>query len=112
MQELRDAIENLERQGGLDPRELRSAIDRLEALLCRVLDEGRRRGDHLLGGHTQASWAARECLMSLNAAADRLCVGAQLDKLPEVDEALRLGEIGYQAVSVLCHLQQRLGEAG
>jgi Domain of unknown function (DUF222) len=112
MHELRAAIEDLERQGGLDPAQLSSLIDRLQALLCRVLEEGRQRGDHLLGGHSPSGWAARECHMSVNAAADRLCVGGQLDKLPQVEKALRSGEIGYQAVSVLCHLQERLGAVG
>ncbi|HKW60224.1 MAG TPA: DUF222 domain-containing protein [Candidatus Dormibacteraeota bacterium] len=112
MEKLRAAIEAVEAQGGLDPAELSALVDRLQALLCRVLDEGRQRGDHMLSGNSPAGWAARECQMSKHAAADRLCVGAQLDKLPEVARALRSGEIGYQAASVLCHLQERLGDAG
>jgi hypothetical protein len=110
--ELRAAIEALEAQGGLDPRELSALIDRLQGLLCRVLEEGRQRGDHLLGGHSPTSWAARECQVSMAAAANRLCVGGQLDRLPEVARALRAGEIGFQATAVLCHLQERLMGAG
>jgi Domain of unknown function (DUF222) len=112
MREVQAAIDRLEAQGGLDARELRALIDRLEALLCRVLDEGRRRGDHLLSGNSPTGWAARECQMSHNAAADRLCIGAQLPHLPLVEQALRNGEIGFQAASVLCHLQERLSDAG
>src|SRR5256885_6808267 len=48
--------------------------------------------------------------MSRTAAADRLCVGRQLDELPEVSRALAAGEIGYQSASVICHLREQLGE--
>ena len=112
MNELRAAIEALEGQGGLDPVQLSALVDRLQALLCKVLEEGRQRGDHLLTNDTPTGWAAKQCQLSRNAAADRLCVGRQLASLPEVDRALSAGEIGYQAASVLCHLQERLGEVG
>ncbi|MGH7760010.1 MAG: hypothetical protein ACREOY_01145, partial [Candidatus Dormibacteraceae bacterium] len=48
--------------------------------------------------------------MSISSAADRLCVGAQLESLPRVAAALSSGEISYQAASALCHLHERLGE--
>src|SRR4029077_16194804 len=37
-------------------------------------------------------------------------VGAQLESLPKVAEALRSGEIGYQSTSLLCHLRDQLAE--
>src|SRR3979411_120384 len=48
--------------------------------------------------------------MSATSAADRLCVGAQLESLPKVAEALSSGEIGYQSASLLCHLRDQLGD--
>ena len=48
--------------------------------------------------------------MSRSSAADRLCVGAELDALPQVEAALTAGQIGYQATSVICHLSEQLGE--
>jgi hypothetical protein len=48
--------------------------------------------------------------MSVNSAADRLCVGEQLESLPKVAAALTSGEIGYQSVSILSHLRDKLGE--
>jgi hypothetical protein len=48
--------------------------------------------------------------MSRNSAADRLCVGEQLESLPRIGAALGSGEIGYQAASVICHLSEQLGE--
>ena len=46
--------------------------------------------------------------MSATAAADRLCVGRELDSLPLVSEALTAGEIGFHAASQLCHLHEQL----
>jgi hypothetical protein len=48
--------------------------------------------------------------MSSSSVADRLCVGAQLESLPKIAEALRTGQISYQAASVLCHLRDQLGD--
>jgi hypothetical protein len=50
------------------------------------------------------------CGMSATSAADRLCVGAQLEALPKIAEALSSGEIGYQSASLLCHLRDQLGD--
>jgi hypothetical protein len=46
--------------------------------------------------------------MSKTAAADRLCVGEQLESLPRVAAALCSGEIGFQAAATICHLQERV----
>jgi hypothetical protein len=48
--------------------------------------------------------------MSISSAADRVCVGEQLESLPKVAAALSSGEISFQAASALCHLHERLGE--
>ena len=108
MDRLRAAIAELEAQEGLDPRELSRLIDRAQALLARVLDEGRKRGDHLLAGRTACGWVMSACSLTPAAAAEKLRTGEQLANLPRVAEALRSGEIGYQAASVICHLADRL----
>src|SRR5260370_23543056 len=73
--------------------------------------EVQRSGDHLVDGNiSAAAWVSRTCGMSVNSAADRLCVGEQLESLPMVAEALSRGEIGYQSGSVICHLRDKLGE--
>jgi len=110
MHRLREAIEELEAQGGLDVRELSACIDRLQALLCREVHEAVRRGDHQVEGKTPNSWVAATCRISGSAAADRLRVGEQLDHLPRLALALRAGEVGYQAAAVICHLSDLLGE--
>jgi len=110
VERLREAIEELEAQAGLDPSELSSLIDRLQALLCRTLHEGRKRGDHFLEGQTPCSWAASICRLSAPAAAEKLRVGAEMENLPVVAGALCAGEIGYQATALICKLSAALGE--
>lgn len=94
----------------VDPRELRQVIDILELKLSRLLDRGRRRGDHQLSRLSPAGWAARTCRMSRSAAADRLRVGAEIEALPQVEAAVTCGDIGYQAAAADCHLKVDLGQ--
>jgi len=113
MDRLESAARDFEREADddlVDAGRLAGVIDRLQAKLCRVVDRGRRRGDYQVAGLSPASWVARTCGMSRTAAADRLCVGRQLENLPEVSRALAAGEIGYQSASVICHLREQLGE--
>src|SRR6266853_2726226 len=95
----------------VDAKGLRAGIDALEMEFAGEVREVQRSGDHLVDGNiTAASWISRTCAMSVTSAADRLCVGEQLESLPKVAAALRSGEIGYQSASVLCHLRDQLGE--
>src|SRR5579864_4374334 len=105
------AIQLVEDDEDLDPRELRLCIDRLEVVFSRAVRRATERGDHLAKGHCSAvSWVMDTCAMSQSTASDRLCVGEQLDSLPLVADALKSGEIGYQSASVICHLREKLGE--
>ena len=95
----------------LDLKELRVVIDSLEGLFSVHAQRSRRAGEHLVAGSiSAASWIARTCGMTISSAADRVCVGEQLESLPRVAEALGSGEISYQSASALCHLHERLGE--
>jgi len=95
----------------VDNKELRDVIDALEGEFSTNARNSQKSGEHLVSGNvTAASWIARTCGMSVNSASDRLCVGEQLEALPKVAAALASGEIGYQSVSVLCHLRDKLGE--
>jgi hypothetical protein len=86
---------------------LSAAIARLQAKQARSAASAAKRGEHLLAGRSAVSWVAHECQLSKTAAADRLCVGSQLPKLPAVAIALETGSVGFQAASVLCHLNER-----
>src|ERR1700730_6537749 len=102
----------LGREGrGVDLKRYRAIIDSLEGDFAAVTQEAKKNGDHLVDGNiTAASWISRTCGMSVTSAADRLCVGTQLQSLPKIAAALAAGEIGYQSTSILCHLREQLGE--
>jgi Domain of unknown function (DUF222) len=100
-----------EERGGIDLKRYRGVVDALDGDFASEARESERSGEHLAGGNiTAASWMARLCGMSISSAADRLCVGEQLESLPKVAAALSSGEISYQSASALCHLRDRLGE--
>src|SRR5712692_10094164 len=94
-----------------DPKRLRAVIEALELEFSSMVRRVQQRGDHLLDGNiTAAAWISRTCGMSVTSAADRLCVGEQLQSMPKVAAALGSGEIGFQSASVLCHLRDQLGD--
>ena len=96
---------------GVDPKGLRALIDALECEFAVEARSCQEAGTHLADGSaTVVTWISRTCGMSATSAADRICVGAQLESLPKVAGALRSGEIGYQSASLLCHLRDQLGE--
>ena len=94
----------------VDPGRLSSLVDSLQGTLCEVLNRAKKRGHHLLTGQTPCGWAAQTCRLTPNSASDRLCVGKHLESMPKVAGALSDGEIGYQSVSVICHLREKLGK--
>src|SRR5256886_3989940 len=113
LERLKSAAHDFERDADndfIDPKCLAAVIDLLQGKLCRVPDQARNRGDHLLAGQTACAWVSVTCLMSRAAAADRPCLGEQVDHLPRIAVALRSGQIGYQAPAVICHLSEQVGE--
>src|ERR1700681_1695792 len=98
-------------RGGIDLADYRAVIDGLDGDFGSEARDAQKAGAHLVSGNvTAASWIARTCKMSVTSAADRLRVGEHLESLPKVAGALASGEIGYQSVSVLAHLRDKLGE--
>jgi hypothetical protein len=106
-------IEGLD-DGEIDPKQLSSLVDRLQLKFCRVVNGARERGEHqtFSPNISAVGWVAEICSMSRNSAADRLCVGKQIESLPKIAEALCAGEIGYQQMAVICHLNEQLREKG
>src|SRR5256712_8198608 len=94
----------------VDARRLSTVVNSLQGTLSRVVDRAKVRGDHLLAGQSACTWVASTCQITPTAAADRLCVGEQLESMPKVAQALSSGEVGYQAASVICHLQKHVAE--
>jgi hypothetical protein len=95
----------------VDPKALGAVIDALEGEFAAEVRCCQETGTHLADGTaTVVTWISRSCAMSATSAADRLCVGAQLESLPKIALALRSGDVGYQSVSLLCHLREQLGD--
>jgi hypothetical protein len=100
-------------RGGIDLKSYRAVIDALEGDFASEARHVEKTGEHLVKGSiSAASWISRTCGMSLTSAADRLCVGEQLESLPKIAQALKSGDISHQSTSVLCHLHDQLGDKG
>jgi hypothetical protein len=94
---------------GFDLKQLRVVIDSLDGVFAAEANRVKKTGEHLAyGTATAVGWIGRSCGMSTTAAADRVCVGEQLESLPRIAEALRSGEISYQKTALLCHLRDKL----
>src|SRR6202049_3409709 len=95
----------------VDLKRFRAVIDALEGDFAVEARRVQRTGAHLADGAASAvGWISRTCSMSATSAADRVCVGEQLESLPKIAQALSSGEIGYQSASLLCHLRDQLGD--
>src|SRR2546426_5082481 len=94
----------------VDARRLSTVVNSLQGTLSQVVHRAKVRGDHLLAGQSACTWVASTCQITPTAAADRLCVGEQLESMHKVAQALSSGEVGYQAASVICHLQKHVAE--
>src|SRR3979490_3362522 len=93
---VRDFLAREERD--VDLSEYRALIDSLDGDFSSVAREQQKAGAHRAGGNiTAASWIARTCDMSISSAADRLCVGEQLESLPKVVAARAARVDGYYA---------------
>src|SRR2546427_12388297 len=113
LEKLKAAVRDFQNHAELDfvdPKELSAVVDGLRGDLCQVLNQAKKRAENLLTGQPPCSWVAQTCGLTPNAAADRLCVGKQLEAMPLVVEALASAEIGYQATSVICHFRENLRE--
>src|SRR6202158_1808729 len=113
LSDLEDVARCFLRRGerGVDLKRYRALIDALEGDFAAEARHAQQTGAHLADGSaTVVTWIGRLCAMSTSSAADRLCVGTQLEELPKIANALSTGEIGYQSVSLLCHLRDQLGD--
>src|SRR2546428_2969258 len=113
LERLEAEVREFQQNADLDfvaPKRLSTVVNSLQGTLSRVVDRARKRGDYVLTGQSACTWVAKTCQITPTAAADRLCVGEQLESMPKLAEALSSGEVGYQAASVICHLQKHVNE--
>src|ERR1700687_4698954 len=113
LSDLEDAARCFLQRGerSVDLKRFRAVIDALEGDFAVEARRMQQSGAHLAHGAASAvGWISRTCGMSATSAADRVCVGEQLESLPKIAEALSSGGIGYQSASLLCHPRNQLGD--
>ena len=92
---------------------LRQSIDRLElefaelAAAFAATDEWEQQGSV-----SPIHWLRYNCKMAGGAAADRICVGEQIDNLPCSAEALTDGRIGFTHVALMARTQEAVSGTG
>ena len=92
-------------------RELRDVIDALEVEFSSSARAFQVQGGHLADGFPGVvSWLRQNCKMSGASAADRVCVGKELESLPNTAEALATGRLGFQSAAAICHLYEQAAE--
>ena len=64
------------------------------------------------GSVSPISWIRLNCHMGGGAAADRVAVGEQLDKLPEASQAVAAGAIGFPHLALMARTAASLEESG
>src|SRR5215467_12930750 len=85
-------------------RQVRVQIDGLERQFSLAAEEFRRRGAHLALGYPSAvSWIGDNCKLSATSAADRLCVGKEVDSVPGLAQSIEDGQVGFQSAAAVCH---------
>src|SRR2546421_561494 len=89
-----------------------SGIDPLEAVFAegvRLLDKS---GEyHAEGALSVVDWLRASCKLSGGAAAERVGIARQLEKLPQTEAAFAKGQLGYQHVAAMARAAEHVGAA-
>ena len=106
-------------KGGRDPEELsvdlirlRRVIDRLEVDFSQTAAgfAATREYDRQ-GSSSPVDWIRHNCNMSSTTAADKVCVGEELAKIPRSVEALARGQIGFAHLSLMARTSSSVAES-
>ena len=92
-------------------KEERHAIDLIELEFSETSGAFVRTGEDALDGSvSHIDWIRHACKMSSSAAADRVCVGEQMERLGESVVALAAGEIGFAHLALIARTSAALGQ--
>jgi hypothetical protein len=90
---------------------LRNSIDLLEVEFSRMAGDFAQTDEYdRVGYDSPISWIKDVCHMTGGAAADRVCVGRQLDQLDDSLVALASGEVGFAHLALIAHTSAAVGE--
>src|SRR2546425_8627537 len=87
-------------------------IDPLEAAFATGVRRFDRSGEYAADGALSViAWLKWKCKLSGGAAAERVEIGKQLERLPKTEEAFARGDLGYQHVAVIARTAENIGAA-
>ena len=89
-----------------------AGIDPLEAAFATGVRRFDRSGEYAADGVLNVTaWLKWKCKLSGGAAAERVEIGKQLERLPQIEAAFAHGKLGYQHVAVVARTAQNVGAA-
>src|SRR5947208_8299881 len=89
-----------------------AGIDPLEAAFAAGVRRFDRSGEYAADGALSVTaWLKWKCKLSGGAAAERVEIGKQLERLPKTEEAFARGDLGYQHVAVIARTAENVGAA-
>jgi len=89
-----------------------AGIDPLEAAFATGVRRFDKSGEYAADGALNVTaWLKWKCKLSGGAAAERVEIGKQLERLPKTEEAFAHGQLGYQHVALLARTAENLGAA-
>src|SRR5256884_3480166 len=87
-------------------------IDPLEAAFATGVRRFNKTGEYAADGALSVTaWLKWKCKLSGGAAAERVEIGKQLERLPKTEEAFARGDLGYQHVAVIARTAENVGAA-
>jgi len=89
-----------------------SGIDPLEAVFANGVRRFDKSGEYAADGALSLiAWLKWKCKLSGAAAAERVEIARQLDKLPKTEAAFASGDLGYEHVALMARAAQHVGAA-
>jgi hypothetical protein len=89
-----------------------AGIDPLEAAFTTGVRRFDKSGEYATDGALSiTAWLKWKCNLSGGAAAERVEIGKQLERLPQTEAAFARGDLGYQHVAVMARTAENLGAA-
>ncbi|MEA2635549.1 MAG: hypothetical protein QOH92_2316 [Chloroflexota bacterium] len=89
-----------------------AGIDPLEAAFATGVRRFDKSGEYAADGALSVTaWLKWKCRLSGGAAAERVEIGKQLERLPQTEAAFAHGQVGYQHVAVMARTAQNVGAA-
>src|SRR5438094_6209280 len=90
-----------------------AGVDPLEAAFAAGVRRFDRSGEYAADGALSVTaWLKWECKLSGGAAAERVAIGTQLERLPKSEEAFARGDLSYQHVAVIARTAENVRAAG